>query len=162
MYGKRKSLGEVIQPGVLTIRCSIIGPPARQRQGLLGWFLSQHPGAEMTGYTDYLWNGVTTLQLATLFRRLISEDHFDAVHRESPVHHFCPNKAVSKYELLMIFNAIFKKAARIIPVCREAGALNRILATRYRSLPHLFGSDLEMERAVQQLMAPQMQALMTE
>src|SRR5213076_2163354 len=76
VYGKTKSLGEVTAREVLTLRCSIVGPDPSARRGLLEWFLGLPDGMEVTGYTDSLWNGVTSLQLANLCQRIIQQDAF--------------------------------------------------------------------------------------
>ena len=41
VYGKTKSLGEVVRPGFYNLRCSIIGPEKKGHQSLLDWFLRQ-------------------------------------------------------------------------------------------------------------------------
>ena len=66
VYGKSKSLGEVIHPNFLNIRCSIIGHEVNNHLSLLEWFLSNHSGNEVNGYAHHLWNGITTLQFAQL------------------------------------------------------------------------------------------------
>jgi dTDP-4-dehydrorhamnose reductase len=152
VYGKTKSLGEVLGPGFLNIRCSIIGPDPIEKKGLLEWFLAQPNGKELVGYTDHLWNGVTTLQFAGLCKRIIVQDCFAEIWNESPVHHFCPNRPVSKYELLEIFKSAFGKHVMVRPSCSNGSPVRRILATRYLSLKNLFGSDLSMEQAVRELL----------
>ena len=45
------------------LRCSIIGPEKRKDGfGLLEWFLSQDTNVD--GYTNHIWNGITTLEWA--------------------------------------------------------------------------------------------------
>jgi dTDP-4-dehydrorhamnose reductase len=151
IYGKTKSLGEVKQEGFLTLRCSIIGPDPVGKKGLLEWFLAQPDDGTVIGYTNHLWNGVTTLQFAELCQKIIVQERFDEIWNESPVHHFCPNRAVSKYELLEIFKSVFKKNVTIKPSCSEGLVVRRILATKYKSLKSLFAYDLDMEQAVRKL-----------
>jgi len=152
IYGKTKSLGEVVKPGFLNIRCSIVGPDPTEKKGLLEWFLAQRDGATVVGYTDHLWNGVTTIQLAELCKEIIVQDRFKEICNESPVHHFCPNRVVSKYELLDIFRSVFEKDIIIDAERCPGGAANRVLGTRYQSLPMLFGHDLSMQQAVSDLL----------
>lgn len=151
VYGKTKSLGEVPGPHVLTLRCSIIGPDPLGRRGLLEWFLSQPDGAVLTGYTEYLWNGVTTLQLSQLCERIITGDRFDVLRIESPVHHLCPNVAVSKYELLWMFQRMFDKSVTIRPSSASTSPVRRVLTTCLSGLRNLTGWDLNMEDAVRAL-----------
>ena len=153
-YGKSKYLGEVHGPGFLTLRCSIVGPDPLKRSGLLEWFLSRSAGEQVPGYIDHRWNGVTSLQFAQLCRGIIEEDGvFDALRSAGPVHHFCPNLPVTKCELLETLQSVFGSDLRIQPVESPDGPMTRVLGTRYTELHGLFGEDLSMRRAVEQLAA---------
>ncbi len=151
IYGKTKSLGEVRTPAFLTIRCSIIGPDPIGKRGLIEWFRAQPDGSEIMGYTDHLWNGVTTYQFAELCQKIIIGDRFDSIREESSVHHFCPNQPVSKYELLEILKSVFKKDVTIKASAGLGVPVRRILMTKYKSLRVLFGCDLSMESVVSEL-----------
>ncbi len=151
VYGKTKSLGEVWRPDVLTFRCSIVGPDPVGKSGLLEWFLGQPDGKELGGFTDHMWNGVTTLQFAELCHKIIAQDRFKAIWDESPVHHFCPNRPVSKYELLKIFQSVYKKHVTITPSSGPQPPARLILVTKYRSLTGMFGHELSIEHAVKEL-----------
>ena len=63
-YGASKCAGEraVLDAGGLVIRCSIVGPEVLEPQSLLGWLLRQE--GEIRGFTNHLWNGITTLEWA--------------------------------------------------------------------------------------------------
>ena len=154
-YGKTKSLGEVRTHGCLTLRCSIIGLDPLGKKGLLEWFLAQPDGACVSGYIDHLWNGVTTQQFAELCRTIIVEDGFDKIWDESPIHHFCPNRPVSKYELLTIFKSVFHKDVMVSPTSGPFGPVNRCLSTKYQSLQSLVGSALGIEQATSELLEMQ-------
>jgi dTDP-4-dehydrorhamnose reductase len=151
VYGKTKSLGEVIAPGFLNLRCSIIGSNVNKEQGLLEWFLRQPRGAEIKGYTNQMWNGVTTLQFAKLCEQLISLDLFDTVWEESSVHHFCPNREVSKYELLQMFRDIFRPDMKVEQSKSLDMPVSRILDTQYKSLKELFGDGYSMRQAIEEI-----------
>jgi dTDP-4-dehydrorhamnose reductase len=151
VYGKTKSLGEVIAPEVLTLRCSIVGPDPSGRRGLLEWFLGLPDGKEVTGYTDSLWNGVTSLQLATLCQRIIEQDAFQTLWEESPVHHFCPNRGLSKYELLRLFGDVFQRRVVVTPGPTPGAPVTRMLVSRYQGLRELFGTEVEMPEALRAL-----------
>lgn len=153
VYGKSKSQGEATAPCVLNLRCSVVGPDPMEKKGLLEWFRSQPSDAEVPGYTDHIWNGVTTLQFSELCRDLILRDSFEAIRREAPVHHFCPNQAVSKYELLQLFRSAFKLGVTVKPVTSNRGTLNRVLETRYVKLKEFYGYDRPMRRAIEELAA---------
>jgi len=151
IYGKTKSLGEVIAADFLVLRCSIVGPDPLKRRGLLEWFLSQPSDTVIAGFTDHQWNGVTTMQFAELCHALILEGNFEKVRREGPIHHFCPNQTVSKYELLQLFKCTFQRQVMIRPVAGQATPVSRVLDTRYKALRELSGYGLPVQDAVQQL-----------
>lgn len=149
VYGKTKSLGEVLAPHVVTLRCSIIGPDLQgRRRGLLEWFLALPEDHEVTGYTDSLWNGVTTLQLGTLCQRIIQHDAFGALRAESAVHHFCLKRVLSKYELLRLFAAVFQHRVRVRPGLTPGGPVTRVLVSRYQRLSDLLDGECELMDAM--------------
>ncbi|MEE8239134.1 MAG: sugar nucleotide-binding protein [Nitrososphaerales archaeon] len=152
IYGKTKKLGEVIAPDFLILRCSIVGPDPIWKKGFLEWFLSQPQGAEVFGYTDHKWNGVTTLQFANLCRTLIEKGQFEEVRREGAIHHFCPNEVVSKYELLQLFKNVFKTDVMVKPSPCEGYSVDRVLDTRYFALKNLYGFSKPMENAIEELL----------
>jgi len=150
-YGKTKSLGEVAAPEVLTLRCSIVGLDPGGCRGLLEWFMGLPDGKEVIGYTDSLWSGVTSLQFARLCQRIIQQDAFKALRDESPVHHFVPNRALSKFELLQLFREAFGRRVVVTPGSTPGGPVTRTLVSRYRGLRQLFGAGQEMAEAVREL-----------
>lgn len=151
LYGKTKSLGEVISPNFLNLRCSIIGPSPHLQKGLLDWFLSQPKGSNVHGYTDQMWNGITTLQFANLCRRLITADYFDVVRNEAPTHHFCPNKAVTKFELLQLFKSYFRPDIIVRPIINSGNRVSRTLGTNFLKIKEVFGYDYPMQNAIEEL-----------
>jgi dTDP-4-dehydrorhamnose reductase len=83
VYAITKSLGEVRDPGHLTIRTSIIGPEIRSGGiGLMEWFLAQK--GRVTGYERVMWNGVTTLELAKVISSLLDSDLSGLIHLAHP------------------------------------------------------------------------------
>lgn len=150
VYGKTKSLGEVNSPYVLHIRCSIIGLEQNISYSLLGWFLNQPEGTALQGYTHHKWNGVTTLQFATLCQKIIQSNAFTALRKTSHVYHFVPNAAVTKYELLELCKKIFHKNVTINAVSDQKNPIDRTLATIYPSFTSLYGHKT-MAEALQEL-----------
>ncbi len=138
VYGKTKSLGEVLNKNLLNVRCSIIGPELKTRFSLLEWFLSQNDNAQIKGFTNHIWNGVTTLQFARLCLRIIENDRFAQFVKDTNLYHFVPNNAVTKYELLKLFQEIFKKNVTVTPAKSEE-KINRKLATNYPAFTNLYG-----------------------
>lgn len=137
-YGKTKSLGEVQAENVINIRCSIIGPEQFHKVNLLEWFLSQNDGSTIQGFEHHLWNGVTTLQYAELCARIIETDSFSIIRSAHHTHHFIPNNEVTKYELLSILKAEYKKRITIQKVYDDSHIVNRILSSNYHSLDQIF------------------------
>ncbi|WP_310551359.1 sugar nucleotide-binding protein [Paenibacillus glufosinatiresistens] len=107
-YAVTKKLGEVREPGHLTIRTSIIGPEIRQGGiGLMGWLLSQR--GNVPGYRRVLWNGVTTLELAKAAETMLDSPVSGLIHLAHP-------HPLSKYELLLAMQAAFGlKEISIVP-----------------------------------------------
>lgn len=152
IYGRTKSLGEVIgSSNFLNIRSSIIGPSPFEKRGLFEWFQSQPEEGTIRGYRNHFWNGVTTLQFAALCREIIKKRCFDDIMRESHLHHFCPNKPVSKYELLTILKKMLKKKIKITPYGDKKSQIRRVLTTNYSSLRNLFGGNKSIEDAFSEL-----------
>jgi len=97
-YGKTKSLGESCKKKSMLIRTSIIGEELHNNVSLVSWVKSQN-GKRINGYSNHIWNGVTTLQYAKLCSKIIDED----LYREGLYHVF--SNSVNKYELVsMIVN----------------------------------------------------------
>ena len=152
-YGRTKLAGEPSSHASITIRTSIIGRDPLRHKGLLEWFIAQPDGAELRGYRDAIWAGVTTVQLAELCGKLLEGDNFSRAREESAVHHFSPNAPVSKYELLEIFKRALSKRVTIVPTNSPSGPSRRVLETRFATSPRLFGTGLSIEQAVAQLSA---------
>lgn len=108
VYAQTKSLGEVTFAPHLTIRTSIIGPELKEAGiGLYHWFMQQH--GTVTGFTQVLWNGVTTLELAKFV-------HDCMLHPKSGVVHLCSTVPVSKHDLLGVIKRVFAKGdVNILP-----------------------------------------------
>lgn len=95
VYGKTKSLGEVPSPNVTHLRCSIIGPEVGRSTFLWEWVANQPEGATINGFTDHLWNGVTTQQFGRICAGLIQ-----AGGTPGGTHHVIPGDTVTKAQLL--------------------------------------------------------------
>lgn len=124
VYGKTKSLGEVRAEGMHHVRCSIIGPEPKGRLSLLEWFLRQPEQAEVTGFLNHRWNGVTTLQFAKVCAGIIRDD-LPLTH----CRHLVPEGSVSKAEMLELFAAVFGRRDIRIRRGNAASAVDRTLAT---------------------------------
>lgn len=98
LYGISKSEGERESQGLMQIRSSIVGREIKSQNSLLNWFLSQEKSAIIHGYTNHIWNGVTTLQFSLVVSGVIKENLFRPGN-----FHLVPKDTCSKYELLNMF-----------------------------------------------------------
>lgn len=127
IYGKTKSLGEVISPAVTHLRCSIIGPELTGHLSLLDWFLSQPAGSMLKGFNNHRWNGITTLHFARLCHGIMSQEI------ELPCkQHVIPRNAITKAELLSHFAYFYKRDDVRVGGINAPVAVDRTLVT---SLP---------------------------
>jgi dTDP-4-dehydrorhamnose reductase len=104
LYGKSKSGGEVDSPEFLNLRVSIIGEEIESNYSLLSWFLSQKIGAEIDGYSNHFWNGITTRTFARIVSGIILTEEF-----ECGTFHIIPVDQISKYELLRLLGKHFDR-----------------------------------------------------
>lgn len=111
-YGLSKRLGEGCRefPRVVVLRTSIVGPPGEAGRGLLGWFLRQDGPVE--GWTDHIWNGITTLTWAQLAADVL-EGRMVGLHQPST------SATITKYELLRLFGEVFEHSIEVRPVRTE-------------------------------------------
>ena len=124
VYGKSKSLGEVNSNQFLHIRASIIGPEFGRSTSLQEWFLGQPAGAKVKGFTDHLWNGLTTHHFALLSRALISEDT-----NQNGKHHVLPSNILTKAELLETFAEVHGRQDIDVEHISSTNKIDRTLGT---------------------------------
>lgn len=96
-YGRTKALGELERGGRnLTLRTSIVGPELKMDGiGLFHWFMSQT--GFVNGFTEVIWSGVTTLELAKSIDIAMQQNL-------TGLYHLVNNTVISKYDLLCLFN----------------------------------------------------------
>lgn len=101
IYGRSKSLGELMNHRDLTLRTSIIGPEIKENgEGLLHWFLNQK--GTVNGYTEAFWGGVTTLELSKVIEAAISQELTGLINITN-------GSSISKFELLQLFKKAFQR-----------------------------------------------------
>jgi dTDP-4-dehydrorhamnose reductase len=128
-YGKTKSLGEVASKQVCHLRCSIIGPEPKAHVSLLDWFLGQPRGAQVNGFVNHRWNGVTTLHFAKLCHGILT--------KEIPLSqslHIIPTGDITKFELLKCFARHYGREDVTICAAEASVVVDRTLATRNAKL----------------------------
>ena len=115
-YGWSKRLGEVVlegRPNTLVPRVSIIGPDSNPAgKGLLAWVKSNPAGTSIKGFTNHFWNGITTLEWCKQVH------HFIKANQKFPFSliQFGTKDQYSKYQMLLLFNEIFKLGLLVEPM----------------------------------------------
>ena len=105
-YGRTKALGELGDGNNLTIRTSIVGPELKKDGiGLFHWFMSQT--GFVNGFTEVIWSGVTTLELAKAIDSAMKQGL-------TGLYHLVNNTVISKYELLCLFNRYLNENRTVI------------------------------------------------
>lgn len=106
-YGRTKALGEVISKNSLTLRSSMIGRELENKTELLEWFLNQNEDS-IKGYNNVIYSGITTYRMANYVLKILCD--FPTMHGIYNV----SSVKITKYELISLFNSIFKKKASIV------------------------------------------------
>jgi dTDP-4-dehydrorhamnose reductase len=134
IYGITKAAGELLEPHCVTLRCSIVGPPAPHRQrGLWTWIAGQPQGSRVRGYSNQLWSGLTTLQLAQTCLHLLDSANFARARQEAAIQHLAPNPELSKLELVRTISAVIRPDIVVEPGEAEL-RVDRRLTSRYTTL----------------------------
>jgi len=127
LYGVTKSAGEIVRPGVTTLRTSFVGlQQPSSAPMLLEWFLRQPAHAEIQGFRNHLWNGVTTPVLAKIFALMIVEDMLP-----SGTFHLVPNYQYTKLDLLKEFALVFGRHDLVIRPSDGPENVDRRLGTEF-------------------------------
>lgn len=71
LYGRTKLLGEVDEPGAVTLRTSIIGLELSRKGSLIEWFLSQK--GEVRGFRQAIYTGLTTIEMSRVIEKVLVE-----------------------------------------------------------------------------------------
>ena len=124
VYGKSKSLGEVPNPSMMHLRVSIIGPEVGRSTSLLEWVRNQPDGAEIFGFTDHVWNGVTTTHFGKLARGIIESNLF-----KPGVFHVVPGNRLPKDKLVQKIASVFGRDDIKIQPKASGNTVDRTLET---------------------------------
>lgn len=120
-YGKTKGLGEIVNDRNVTLRTSIIGPDENPNSiGLFSWFMKQED--KVNGYSNVIWTGVTTIELAKHIEDAITNDLIG-------LYHVVNGQQIDKYSLLCLFKKYFKPS---INVCEDSSVISNksLIVTR--------------------------------
>ena len=106
-YGlsKKRAADYIIESGKKTkmIKASIIGPELNGSASMLYWFLSNEDYSEVNGYSNHMWNGITTYSWAIFCKELI--DNWDKYNIRTTLGSDC----LSKYDMCGVFNKVYKR-----------------------------------------------------
>lgn len=108
LYGRTKLLGEVTEPGCLTIRTSMIGRELSGAHGLIEWFLSQQ-NQTVRGFRRAIFSGFTTLALAQVLADIIEQ------HPEVTGLYHLSAAPISKFDLLSLVRDVYGVKVEIEP-----------------------------------------------
>lgn len=128
VYGRSKSLGEPVNDAMV-IRTSIIGPEVHNNSSLIAWVLKEAATGpkSIKGYTDHLWNGITTDTYGKIVRHIIEQDLWVKGLR----HVHSPNR-VNKYQLVSQIAVAFNAADKLTVEPHVSGNYcDRTLSTNY-------------------------------
>jgi dTDP-4-dehydrorhamnose reductase len=113
LYGRSKRLGEVVRPGAVTFRTSIIGRELERSGSLLEWFLAT-AGRTVTGYRRAIFTGFPTIAFAQIIADVV-ENHPDLAglyHVAAP--------PIDKYSLLLRLKDAFRVPVAVEPADEPA------------------------------------------
>lgn len=127
IYAKTKGLGEIVNDRHLTLRTSVVGPELKKNgEELFNWFMSQK--GEISGYTNAIWSGVTSLELAKAVK-------WSMDHDVTGLYHVTNNAVISKFELLHLFKKYTKIDVNIVPfagICVNKSFIDTRLLIGYK------------------------------
>ncbi|MBI2270826.1 MAG: sugar nucleotide-binding protein [Bacteroidetes bacterium] len=113
-YGWSKRLAEVVlknRKNTFIIRVSIIGPDKNPHgKGLLAWFLSNKPKSSLKGFTNHLWNGITTLEWCKQIEEQLKNHDLNA---PSKLLQLGTRDHLSKYHMLELFQKFYSTDYKI-------------------------------------------------
>lgn len=135
LYGMTKNAGE--NKDCMVLRTSIIGEEKNNSRSLLEWAKSQK-GKEVNGFTNHLWNGVTTLYLAEIIENILKNN----LYKEGIFHIHSPN-TVNKFELLNLFNDIYQLNYLKINPVEAKDKIDRTLSSVYDLTKNVCTKKLE-------------------
>lgn len=108
LYGRSKLLGELFEPGCLTLRTSIIGRELNSANGLLEWILSQQ-GKTIQGFKNAKFSGFTTNALSDIITKIIVNfPDLEGLYHVS-------SDPISKFNLLSLVKERFELDIEIEP-----------------------------------------------
>lgn len=128
VYGKTKSLGEAPSGAVMHLRCSVIGPELGRNSLFFEWVKNQPEGATIQGYSDHVWNGLTSNTFGRIVSGIVKEGLFAA-----GVQHVVPGDVVSKRELIELELEALGRSDIVVEPVHTGHGVDRSLSTSHPS-----------------------------
>lgn len=144
-YGKTKLAGE-INENSLNIRTSILGLDPNENKGLLEYAIKNRE--KSVGFTNQIWSGSTTLQLAKFIEWILLKNNFRRIYKKTKIIHFPPIGPTTKYEIIKTFS----KLMGIKTVKEGKGEkLSRTLSTIYSKETKLKHYSNNLDKSLKEL-----------
>jgi dTDP-4-dehydrorhamnose reductase len=125
-YGLSKSFGEIQTENTKIIRCSIIGIERENNYSLVSWVQKQEKNAELSGFLNHNWNGVTTKAFAKIIIGII-DNKIDLNNKQ----HLVPENQISKFKLVSAIAKVLGRDDLKINEVNAAESINRTLSTDF-------------------------------
>jgi dTDP-4-dehydrorhamnose reductase len=126
VYGKTKSLGEAPSSSVMHLRCSLIGPELGRNSLFFEWVRQQPQNASINGFTNHIWNGLSSTAFAKIARAIIENGLFS-----SGVQHLVPADRVTKDELVRLELHALGRADVSVSSVEASSRVDRTLSTKH-------------------------------
>ena len=126
VYGQTKSNGEARLSRTMNLRVSVVGKELYSNIELMSWLLNQPKNAEVQGYNNHLWNGVTPTQLSRVINSVVTNDLFSPKSL-----HLVPANVISKYELLQSIATLGGRHDIQVQPVAAASSIDRTLSTAF-------------------------------
>ena len=137
LYGRSKAGGD--NEDCMTLRTSIIGEERREPfRCLLEWVRS-NSGKKISGYTNHVWNGVTTTYLAEIIKNILEKNMYT-----KGIFHIHSPDTVTKDQLLHLINDIYELGIEIMPTQTEIKC-DRSMTSKFDLSKSLSTKNLEIQ-----------------
>ena len=124
LYGITKSAGEPFSENVMNLRSSLVGREINSKLQLLEWVLAKPQHFEIQGYTNHIWNGLTTFHFSKIVAAVINSELF-----RWGTHHLIPINVVSKFELISHIAKCFDRKDLLVIPLEADKSIDRSLLT---------------------------------
>lgn len=126
VYGETKLNGELLADNLLTLRVSIVGNEMHHHIELMDWVMHQRLNAEILGFKNHSWNGITSLHFGKIIYGILQSDFFNA-----GTFHIVPEASISKFQLVSLIAGHAQRYDLNIKEFEAEKKIDRTLATDY-------------------------------